>query len=118
MGGGEGIKYRPGQECGADPRGSLPPRAPPPPLLVKKRRGPTAPEPGAVRRVAPALFPGRRPLDCRDEKGRRGYLRLRVGTVCSSDGTGSTGRGQAAEAVVDQAESSRKWVAMKLAIHP
>lgn len=38
--------------------------------------------------------------------------------MCSSDGTGSTGRGQAAEAAVDQAETSRKWVAMKLAIHP
>ena len=54
----------------------------------------------------------------RDEKGRRGHLRLGVGTVCSSDGTGSTGRGQAVEAAVDQAESSRKRIAMKLTIHP
>jgi hypothetical protein len=54
----------------------------------------------------------------RDEKGRRGHFRLGVGTVCSSDGTGSTGRGQAVEAAVDQAESSRKWVAMKLTISP
>lgn len=39
------VKYRPGQECGADPRGRRPPRAPLPPLLVKKRGVPPPPSP-------------------------------------------------------------------------
>lgn len=36
------VKYRPGQECRADPRGRRPPLVPLPPLLVKKRRSRTS----------------------------------------------------------------------------
>lgn len=53
------VKYRPGQECGADWRGRwLWPGRPGRRcllLLLKKSLGPAAPEPGAVRPVSPTV---------------------------------------------------------------